>query len=107
MIRRNSYEDIKGILEDNNDNWLTVDEKMAKKYNAILRFFKNKNIVYEDGCYNTLVNEIYLRVYNEYIGFMEKKTSIILVVDGRELEFENSKELRIDRKYKSLERLYL
>ena len=33
-----------------------INEKLAKKYNAIVRFLeKNKNVVYEAGCINKLI----------------------------------------------------
>ena len=33
-----------------------INERLAKKYNAIVRFLeKNKNVVYEAGCINKLI----------------------------------------------------
>ena len=33
-----------------------INERLAKKYNAIVRFLeKNKNVVYESGCINRLI----------------------------------------------------
>ena len=46
-----------------------INERLAKKYNAIVRFLeKNKNVVYESGCINRLIiNVEYEKGKNNFI----------------------------------------
>ena len=81
-----------------------INEKLAKKYNAIVRFLKkNKNVVYEAGCINKLiVNVEYEKGKNNFLDNTEDY--IILTLDNnKKICIDDSKKLRIDRKYKTIE----
>ena len=81
-----------------------IDEKLAKKYNAIVRFLeKNKNVVYEAGAFNRLiVNVEYKKGKNNFIGNIEDY--IIFTLEGnKKICIENANKIRIDRKYKTIE----
>ena len=81
-----------------------INEKLAKKYNAIVRFLKkNKNVVYESGCINKLiVNVEYEKGKNNFLD--ETEDYVILTLDdNRKICIDDSKKLRIDRKYKTIE----
>ena len=60
-----------------------INEKLAKKYNAITRFLlKNKNVVYEAGCINRLiVNVEYEKGENNFLDNTEDY--IILTLDNK------------------------
>ena len=49
-----------------------INEKLAKKYNTIVRFLeKNKNVVYEAGCINKLIiNIILIRLFHFQNSFI-------------------------------------
>ena len=81
-----------------------INERLAKKYNAIVRFLKkNKNVVYESGCINKLiVNVEYEKGKNNFLD--ETEDYVILTLDdNRKICIDDSKKLRIDRKYKTIE----
>ena len=81
-----------------------INEKLAKKYNAIVRFLKkNKNVVYEAGCINKLIINIeYEKGKNNFLDNTEDY--IILTLDNnKKICIDDSKKLRIDRKYKTIE----
>ena len=81
-----------------------INEKLAKKYNTIVRFFKkNKNVVYESGCINKLiVNAEYEKGKNNFLDNTEDY--IILTLDNnKKIWVDDSRKLRIDRKYKTIE----
>ena len=81
-----------------------INEKLAKKYNAIVRFLKkNKNVVYEAGCINKLIINIeYEKGKNNFLDNTEDY--IILTLDNnKKICIDDSKKLRIDRKYKPIE----
>ena len=81
-----------------------INERLAKKYNAIVRFLeKNKNVVYEAGCINRLIVNIeYKKGENNFLDNIEDY--IILTLDNnRKIWVDDSKKLKIDRKYKTIE----
>ena len=81
-----------------------INEKLAKKYNTIVRFLKkNKNVVYESGCINKLiVNVKYEKGKNNFLDNTEDY--IILTLDNnKKIWVDDSRKLRIDRKYKTIE----
>ena len=81
-----------------------INEKLAKKYNTIVRFLKkNKNVVYESGCINKLiVNVEYEKGKNNFLDNTEDY--IILTLDNnKKIWVDDSRKLRIDRKYKTIE----
>lgn len=73
------------------------DEKLAKKYNAIVNYFNNKEQIFESGCYNSLFNIFYV-VEDDYTN----KILIYDYINKYTFEIEDSKDLKIDRKYKIL-----
>ena len=81
-----------------------INEKLAKKYNAIVRFLeKNKNVVYEAGCINRLiVNVEYEKGENNFLDNTEDYI-ILTLDDNKKIYVDDSKKLRIDRKYKTIE----
>ena len=81
-----------------------INEKLAKKYNAIVRFLeKNKNAVYEAGCINRLiVNVEYEKGENNFLDDIEDH--IILTLDNnKKIYVDDARGLRSDRKYKTIE----
>ena len=81
-----------------------INEKLAKKHNAIVRFLeKNKNVVYEAGCINKLiVNVEYKKGENNFLDNTEDY--IILTLDNnKKIYVDDARGLRIDRKYKTVE----
>ena len=81
-----------------------INEKLAKRYNAIVRFLKkNKNVVYEAGCINKLIINIeYEKGENNFMDNTEDY--IILTLDNnKKIWVDDSRKLRIDRKYKTIE----
>ena len=81
-----------------------INEKLAKKYNAIVRFLeKNKNVVYEAGCINKLIINIeYEKGKNNFLDNTEDYI-ILTLDDNKKIYVDDSKKLRIDRKYKTIE----
>ena len=81
-----------------------INEKLAKKYNAIVRFLKkNKNVVYEAGCINKLIiNVEYKKGENNFLDNIEDYI-ILTLDDNKKIWVEDSRKLRIDRKYKTIE----
>ena len=81
-----------------------INEKLAKKYNAIVRFLKkNKNVVYEAGCINKLIINIeYKKGENNFMDNIEDYI-ILTLDDNKKIYVDDSKKLRIDRKYKTIE----
>ena len=81
-----------------------INERLAKKYNAIVRFLeKNKNVVYEAGCINKLIiNVEYKKGENNFLDNIEDY--IILTLDNnKKIYVDDARGLRIDRKYKTIE----
>ena len=81
-----------------------INEKLVKKYNAIVRFLeKNKNVVYEAGCINKLIINIeYEKGKNNFMDNIEDY--IILTLDNnKKIYVDDARKLRIDRKYKTIE----
>ena len=81
-----------------------INEKLAKKYNAIVRFLKkNKNVVYEAGCINKLIiNVEYKKGEDNFLDNIEDY--IILTLDNnKKICIDDARGLRIDRKYKTIE----
>ena len=81
-----------------------INEKLVKKYNAIVRFLKkNKNVIYEAGCINRLiVNVEYEKGENNFLDNTEDY--IILTLDNnKKIYVDDARGLRIDRKYKTIE----
>ena len=81
-----------------------INERLAKKYNAIVRFLeKNKNVVYESGCINRLIVNIeYEKGENNFLDDIEDY--IILTLDNnKKICIDDAGKLRIDRKYKTIE----
>ena len=81
-----------------------INEKLAKKYNAIVRFLeKNKNVVYEAGCLNRLIVDVeYEKGENNFLDNTEDY--IILTLDNnKKIYVDDARGLRIDRKYKTIE----
>jgi len=80
------YNDIKNIIEDNNDKKVKGLKNLIEKYekNEIhiisLRTYYNKNIIY----YNNLINKFPYNV----ISFL-KKYKLKLLFEGKEIEVEN------------------
>ena len=81
-----------------------INEKLAKKYNAIVRFLeKNKNVVYEAGCINKLIINIeYEKGKNNFMDNIEDYI-ILTLDDNKKIYVDDSRKLRIDRKYKTIE----
>ena len=81
-----------------------INEKLAKKYNAIVRFLeKNKNVVYEAGCINKLIINIeYEKGKNNFLDNIEDYI-ILTLDDNKKIYVDDSRKLRIDRKYKTIE----
>ena len=81
-----------------------INEKLAKKYNAIVRFLKkNKNVVYEAGCINKLIINIeYEKGKNNFMDNIEDYI-ILTLDDNKKIWVDDSRKLRIDRKYKTIE----
>ena len=81
-----------------------INEKLAKKYNAIVRFLeKNKNVVYEAGCINKLIiNVEYEKGKNNFMDNIEDYI-ILTLDDNKKIWVDDSRKLRIDRKYKTIE----
>ena len=81
-----------------------INEKLAKKYNAIVRFLeKNKNVVYESGCINKLIVNIeYVKGKNNFIDNIEDYI-ILTLDDNKKICVDDARRLRIDRKYKTIE----
>ena len=81
-----------------------INEKLAKKYNAIVRFLeKNKNVVYESGCINKLIiNVEYEKGKNNFLDNTEDYI-ILTLDDNKKICVDDSRKLRIDRKYKTIE----
>ena len=81
-----------------------INEKLAKKYNAIVRFLeKNKNVVYEAGCINKLIiNVEYKKGENNFLDNIEDYI-ILTLDDNKKIWVDDSRKLRIDRKYKTIE----
>ena len=81
-----------------------INEKLAKKYNAIVRFLKkNKNVVYEAGCINKLILNIdYKKGKNNFLDNTEDYI-ILTLDDNKKIWVDDSRKLRIDRKYKTIE----
>ena len=81
-----------------------INEKLVKKYNAIVRFLeKNKNVVYESGCINKLiVNVEYKKGKNNFMDNIEDYI-ILTLDDNKKIWVDDSRKLRIDRKYKTIE----
>ena len=81
-----------------------INERLAKKYNAIVRFLeKNKNVVYQEGCINRLiVNVEYEKGENIFLDNIENYI-ILTLDDNRKIYVDDSRKLRIDRKYKTIE----
>ena len=81
-----------------------INEKLAKKYNAIVRFLeKNKNVVYEAGCINKLIINIeYEKGENNFMDNIEDYI-ILTLDDNKKICIDDSRKLRIDRKYKTIE----
>ena len=81
-----------------------INEKLAKKYNAITRFLlKNKNVVYEAGCLNRLIVDVeYEKGENNFLDNTEDY--IILTLDNnKKIYVDDARGLRIDRKYTTIE----
>ena len=80
-----------------------INERLAKKYNAIVRFLKkNKNVVYEAGCINRLiVNVEYEKGKNNFLDNTEDYI-ILTLDDNKKICVDDSRKLRIDRKYKTI-----
>ena len=81
-----------------------INEKLAKKYNAIIRFLeKNKNVVYETGCINKLIVDVeYEKGENNFLDNTEDY--IIFTLDNnKKIYVDDARRLRIDRKYKTVE----
>ena len=81
-----------------------INEKLAKKYNAIVRFLeKYKNVVYEAGCINKLIVDVeYEKGENNFLDNTEDY--IILTLDNnKKIYVDDARGLRIDRKYKTIE----
>lgn len=86
------------------ENNLGINKSLARKYNAIKSFLaKNNNVVLENGCLNHLISNI------EYVRYdtgriFETEDYIIIHLDNKKsYSFNNFKELKIDRKYKTIE----
>ena len=81
-----------------------INEKLAKKYNAIVIFLeKNKNVVYESGCINKLIVNIeYVKGKNNFIDNIEDYI-ILTLDDNKKICVDDARRLRIDRKYKTIE----
>ena len=81
-----------------------INEKLAKKYNAIVRFLeKNKNVVYQEGCINRLiVNVEYEKGENIFLDNIENYI-ILTLDDNKKIYIDDARGLRIDRKYKTIE----
>ena len=81
-----------------------INEKLAKKYNAIVRFLeKNKNVVYEAGCINKLIiNVEYKKGENNFLDNIEDYI-ILTLDDNKKIWVDDSRKLRIDRRYKTIE----
>ena len=81
-----------------------INEKLAKKYNAIVRFLKkNKNVVYEAGCINKLIVSVeYKKGKNNFLDNIEDYI-ILTLDDNKKIWVDDSSKLRIDRKYKTIE----
>ena len=81
-----------------------INEKLVKKYNAIVRFLeKNKNVVYEAGCINKLIINIeYEKGKNNFMDNIEDYI-ILTLDDNKKIWVDDSRKLRIDRKYKTIE----
>ena len=81
-----------------------INEKLAKKYNAIVRFLeKNKNVVYESGCINKLIiNVEYEKGKNNFLDNINDYI-ILTLDDNKKIWVDDSRKLRIDRKYKTIE----
>ena len=81
-----------------------INEKLAKKYNAIVRFLeKNKNVVYESGCINKLIiNVEYKKGENNFLDNIEDYI-ILTLDDNKKIWVDDSRKLRIDRRYKTIE----
>ena len=81
-----------------------INEKLAKKYNAITRFLeKNKNVVYEAGAINKLITNVeYEKGKNNFLD--DTEDYIILTLDNnKKICVDDARKLRIDRKYKTIE----
>ena len=81
-----------------------INEKLAKKYNAIVRFLeKNKNVVYEAGAINKLITNVeYKKGKNNFLD--DTEDYIILTLDNnKKIWVDDARKLRIDRKYKTIE----
>ena len=81
-----------------------INEKLAKKYNAITRFLlKNKNVVYEVGCINRLIVDVeYEKGENNFMDNIEDYI-ILTLDDNKKIYVDDARGLRIDRKYKTIE----
>ena len=81
-----------------------INERLAKKYNAIVRFLeKNKNVIYEAGAINKLITNVeYEKGKNNFLD--DTEDYIILTLDNnRKIWVDDAQKLRIDRKYKTIE----
>ena len=81
-----------------------INEKLAKKYNAIVRFLeKNKNVVYEAGAINKIITNVeYEKGKNNFLD--DTEDYIILTLDNnKKIWVDDAQKLRIDRKYKTIE----
>ena len=82
----------------NKDKIYLYNESLAKKYNAIVNFFKNKEKLLEMGCYNTTFRIFYVVEDETYIN----KILIYDECEKHTYEITDPKRLYIDRKFKML-----
>lgn len=82
---------------------VNAETSLEKRFNAILNFLaKISNPIVEVGCYNDRLQKILF--IKEQVGAFNTNDSIeIQTVNGKIFSTSNVKEIRIDRKYKTLE----
>ena len=95
--------EFKKFLNEKVENiFIGVDEKLVKRYNAIVNFTKSKkNITVELGCINYELANVYF--YMDYDFIYNSSFILITTKTGECFTIDNEKKIKIDRKYKCLE----
>lgn len=86
------------------DGELGINYQLAKKFNAVKKFIdENKNVVFENGCLNNLITDVYYLRYTGESMFTTKDYIVISLDNKYSYSFEHYKDLKIDRKYKAIQ----
>lgn len=81
-----------------------VNERLMKKYNAIVNFLeKNKEVTFENGCLNSIIESVEYRRENIRGKIFDTEDSIVFKFrDDKYYTVEKADEVKIDRKFKTI-----